>query len=106
MYRSIVDAQLGARPDGFTVGRLQEVADQITAYYREHSLILAQAFVPVQAIEDGVVKIQVMEGLLGRVVIEGNEMYATAILEHPFDSLIGKPVTKAAIRIGLVDGVR
>ncbi len=100
--QSIVDAKIGERPDGFTVGRLQEVADQVTAYYREHSLILAQAFVPVQAVEDGVVKIQVMEGLLGRVVTEGNEMYDAKILEHPFDSLIGKPVTKEAIESALL----
>jgi hemolysin activation/secretion protein len=100
--QAIVDAKIGGRPDGFTVGRLQEVADEVTTYYREHGLILAQAFVPVQAVEEGAVKIQVLEGLLGRVVTEGNEMYDAEILEHPFDSLVGKPVTKEAIESALL----
>lgn len=39
--KSIADAKLGERPDGFTVRCLQEVADDITKYYREHGLILA-----------------------------------------------------------------
>ena len=99
---AIVDGRLGERPDGFTVGRLQEVADEVTKYYREHGLILAQAFIPVQAVEGGEVKVQVMEGLLGRVVTEGNEMYATEILQLPFRRLIGKPVTKEAIETALL----
>ena len=99
---SIADAKLSERPDGFTVGRLQEVADQITKYYREHGLILAQAFIPVQAVESGVVKIQIMEGVLGRVVAEGNEMYKEETLQTPFRSLVGQPVTKEAIESALL----
>ena len=40
---ALVDARRQERPDGFTVGRLQELADEITAYYRERGLILAEA---------------------------------------------------------------
>ncbi len=100
--QALADARLGERADGFTVGRLQEVADEVTRYYREHGLILAQAFVPVQAVENGEVKIQVMEGLLGRVVTEGNEVYQAEILELPFRKLVGEPVTKEAIESALL----
>jgi hemolysin activation/secretion protein len=99
---TILSDRLSARPQGFTVGRLQEVADELTKYYREHGLILAQAFVPVQSVTDGEVKIQVMEGLLGRVVTEGNEMYAADILVLPFRSLVGQPVTKETIESALL----
>ena len=102
VVQSLVDAKLAERPDGFTVGRLQEVADTVTKYYRDHGLILAQAFVPVQAIEGGEVKIQVMEGLLGRVVTEGNKMYKPALLAMPFRKLVGQPVTKEAIESALL----
>ena len=61
------------RPDGFTVGHLQEVAVEVTRYYRSKGLILAQAFVPVQTVSDGVVEIEVMEGRLGEVLTEGTE---------------------------------
>lgn len=100
--QALVDARQSERPDGFTVGRLQEVADDVTRYYREHGLILAQAFVPVQAVDDGTVKIQVLEGLLGRVVTEGNELYKSEILQTPFRSLVGQPVTKEQIETALL----
>lgn len=100
--QALVDERLAARPDGFTVGRLQEVADELTKYYRDHGLILAQAFIPVQSVEDGAVRIQVMEGLLGRVVTEGNDMYAAEVLERPFAGLVGEPVTKEDIEAALL----
>lgn len=100
--QGILDQALAARADGFTVGRLQEVADEVTKYYREHGLILAQAFVPVQTVEDGAVRIQVMEGLLGRVVTEGNELYNADVLEAPFRSLLGQPITKDATESALL----
>ncbi len=45
--QALLDGKLSTQADGFTVGRLQEAADEVTHYYREHGLILAQAFVPV-----------------------------------------------------------
>ncbi len=85
------------RPQGFTIGQLQEVADAATRYYREKGLILAQAVVPVQTVQGGIVDIQIFEGRLGRVVAEGNRMYKTKRLQRPFASLIGKPVSKDEI---------
>ncbi|MEX2353121.1 MAG: POTRA domain-containing protein, partial [Gammaproteobacteria bacterium] len=66
---SILQQQAEARPEGFTVGQLQLAADQITLYYRNKGLILAQAVVPVQTVDDGVVDIQVFIGTLGRVIV-------------------------------------
>ena len=100
--QSLLDGALAARPEGFTVGRLQEVADAVTQYYREHGLIIAQAFVPVQEVADGSVTIQVMEGLLGQVLTEGNEMYKSQVLTHPLEPLVGQPVTKDAIESALL----
>ncbi|MCC6709106.1 MAG: ShlB/FhaC/HecB family hemolysin secretion/activation protein [Gammaproteobacteria bacterium] len=100
--QALVDAKLAERPDGFTVGRLQEVADAVTKYYRDRGLILAQAFVPVQSVDGGAVKIQIMEGLLGNVVTEGNKMYKPKVLSQPFTKLIGQPVTKESIESALL----
>ncbi len=100
--QALIDGKIGARADGFTVGRLQEVADEVTRYYREHGLILAQAFVPVQNVEGGVVKIQVLEGVLGRIVAEGNEMYQERVLQRPFKDLIGQPVTNKSAESALL----
>lgn len=101
--QALVDASIPAHPEGFTVGRLQEVADEVTAYYREHGLILAQAFVPVQEVGGGVVKIEVLEGVLGRVVAEGNEMYKEKVLQRPFKDLVGQPVTNETAEAALLE---
>jgi hemolysin activation/secretion protein len=100
--QSLLDSKLAERPDGFTLGRLQEVADELTRFYREHGMVLAQAFVPVQEVTDGVVEIEVMEGLLGRVVVEGNDLYSASILEGPFRPLLGQPVSKEAVESALL----
>jgi hemolysin activation/secretion protein len=83
-----------ARPDGFTVGHLQEVAVAVTRYYREKGLILAQAFVPVQTVDDGQVDIEIMEGRLGQVLTEGNEYFSSRLLTSPFEQVLDEPVTK------------
>jgi len=107
---ALLAEQRAARPEGFTVGHLQEVARALTQYYRSKGLILAQAFVPVQTVEDGAVTIEVMEGRLGDVVAEGNEYFGTGLLTDPFAGLLGEPVTKermeeVLLRLGDYDGL-
>ena len=103
---ALAERQRAERPDGFTVGRLQEVAAAVTQHYRNQGFILAQAFIPVQDVADGVVTIEVLEGKLGRVLAEGNKMYGTDLLEKPFDDLLGEPITKdqmEEVLLGLAD---
>ena len=87
---------------GFSIGELQEVADEVTRYYRSKGLILSTAVIPVQTITDGVVDIQVFIGRLGRVVAEGNKKYDLETLEKPFSKLIGQPVTQHEIEEALL----
>lgn len=99
---AIAQQQLAAHPEGLTVGRLQEIADDITKFYRAHGLILAQAFVPVQTVEGGRIRIQILEGALGRVMTEGQKIYKPEVLERPFAGLVGQPVTKEQIESALL----
>ncbi len=90
------------KPDGFTIGQMEETKDQVTQYYRERGLILAQAVLPVQTVSGGIVDLQVYEGILGRILAEGNESYSTEMLSKPFSHLIGKPVTKDEVEAALL----
>jgi hemolysin activation/secretion protein len=101
--QAIVDAKLAGQADGLTVGRIQEVADEVTRYYRTRGLILAQAYVPVQNVVGGAVQIQVLEGVLGRAVAEGQKVYSAQVLQRPFQDLVGKPVTNAAAESALLE---
>jgi hemolysin activation/secretion protein len=85
-----------------TIGQIQEVAAAVTEHYRGAGYILAQAFVPAQEVKDGVVFIEVLEGKLGTVVFQGNEMYRDAVLAAPFEELIDTPVTAAGIETAIL----
>lgn len=87
---------------GFSIGELQEVADEVTRYYRAKGLILSTAVIPVQTVATGIVDIQIFIGRLGRVIAESNESYSEKVLRMPFLDLIGKPVTQARIEAALL----
>ncbi|MGA7801931.1 MAG: ShlB/FhaC/HecB family hemolysin secretion/activation protein, partial [Gammaproteobacteria bacterium] len=100
--KALAARALGAHAAGFTIGQLQQVANDITRYYRKRGFILAQAFVPVQTVSKGIVLIRVLEGDLGGVVPEGNKMYSGYLLGWPFEDLVGKPVQKSQIDSALL----
>jgi len=100
---TILDTLLQEQPGrGFSIGELQEVADEVTRYYRTKGLILSTAVIPVQTITDGTVDIQVFIGKLGRVVAEGNRKFNLETLKKPFSKLIGQPVTQHEIEEALL----
>lgn len=90
------------RRAGMTIGQIQEVAAAVTERYRQAGFILAQAFIPAQEVDDGVVVIEVFEGNLGQVVFQGNEIYRDAVLAAPFDDLIDAPVTADGIETAIL----
>ena len=101
--QAILDAARATQPaQGFSINQLQEVARKVATYYDEHGYILAQAFVPAQKVADGVVVVQVLEGKLAKVRVEGNKRYPASTLERPFKSLIGAPVDKDSIESALL----
>ncbi|MFN3714778.1 MAG: ShlB/FhaC/HecB family hemolysin secretion/activation protein [Alcanivoracaceae bacterium] len=55
-----------------TFTRLLEATSRITRHYRDAGYIVARAYVPEQAIQNGEVRIAVLEGVLGAVRVEGN----------------------------------
>ncbi len=87
---------------GMTIGQIQEVAAAVTERYRSAGFILAQAIIPAQEVDDGVVIIEVFEGKLGAVVFQGNEMYRDAVLAAPFEDLIDAPVIASGIESAIL----
>ena len=57
---------------------------------------------PAQDVQNGVVTLQVVEGSLGAVEVEGNDMYASDIVATPFEQLLGQPVEEQAIQQALL----
>ena len=100
---TILDKLLQGQPErGFSIGELQEIADEVTRYYRAKGLILSTAVIPLQTVANGIVDVQVFIGRLGRVIAEGNEDYSEKVLRKPFLGLIGEPVTQKNIEAALL----
>lgn len=56
------------RPVG--LAQLEQLAQQVTNLYHSEGYFLAQAIVPAQKVSDGVVEITVLEGRLGKVLLQ------------------------------------
>jgi len=56
-----------------TLGDILDVADKIEAAYRAKGYLLVRAYVPPQRVRDGVFTINVVEGYLGNVMVQGGD---------------------------------
>ncbi len=90
------------KPEGFTVGQLQDAANQVTRLYRQNGVILAQAIVPRQKIDNGVVIIRILPGKLGQVSTINNENYSEQLMTRPFDDLVDQPVQASQVESALL----
>ena len=54
------------------IADLDEMVEEINALYRQRNFPTAKAILPAQKVEDGVVRIRLVEGRIGRVLVEGN----------------------------------
>jgi hemolysin activation/secretion protein len=96
--------ETGGTPEGrMTVGHMVKVSDEVTTFYRKQGYLVAKAFLPVQTIgNDALVHIQVIEGKVAEVVVEGAKSYSPNILRKPAASLIGNVPTRDEVESALL----
>lgn len=87
-------ADLAGRELGFA--DLQQAAARITAYYRERGYVLARAYLPHQEIDGGVVRIAVVEGRYGRIVLNNRSRVSDGALQQPLSALRPGAVVRGA----------
>ena len=68
-----------------TLAELRALAQKISDHYHRNGYFVAHAYLPQQDIKDGVVKIAVIEGVYGKVILN-NQTYLTT---HLADTLLG-----------------
>lgn len=82
---------------------LNQVAADITGYYRRHGYTLARAYVPAQIVTNGVVRIEIVEGRIGNVALSGNKRYDKAFLVERLPNIVtGQVVTTALLESDLL----
>ena len=70
----------GSEGKTLTLVDLNKLAATISEYYHSHGYSLAQAFIPPQKIENGAVKISIMEARYGKVVLDNHSRVKDPLL--------------------------
>jgi len=65
-----------------TFGALRQAAQKITGLYRSRGYLTSRAYIPPQRLEDGIVTIKIIEGNVGRIHVEGNKFFKSALYEE------------------------
>lgn len=81
-----------------TLAELYAEARELTRFYQSQGYPLASVNVPVQRVADGKVLLEVVEGRVGKIRIEGQRYYQSKALEAQFSELpTGEVLTSAAL---------
>ncbi|WP_428036901.1 ShlB/FhaC/HecB family hemolysin secretion/activation protein [Amphritea sp.] len=86
----------------FTLGRLQQLADNITNYYRSKGLVLATAYVPAQDVVNNTVELHLLMGEISEIEVSGDSSYDAETISRVFADQIGKPLNKSDIEASLL----
>jgi hemolysin activation/secretion protein len=78
---SVLQAQLAAYVNRkLTLAELYKAADQLTQFYQHHGYGVARVAVPQQQITNGVVRLEVVEGKIGKLTVSGNIRTRTGVI--------------------------
>lgn len=76
-YRKYIDKEI-------TFKDVNDIVEAIKAKYKEGGFLTTNVYIPEQQIMGGVVEIRVVEGKMGKLLIEGNKWFTKAIVEKYF----------------------
>jgi len=85
---TLIDAEtLTARVAPFenrelTLQEIKLAAEMITNEYRRQGYLIVYAFIPPQEIREGIVRISIVEGRLGDIVVSGNTRYSSSFIQR------------------------
>jgi hemolysin activation/secretion protein len=103
----------GFVPGGdFTLPQLRALAVRISDYYHRRGYILAQAYLPAQDVQGGVVTIDVIEGRYGAVAVQNKARIADRVPEgllrglDPGDLVANAPLERRLLLLSDIPGVR
>ena len=82
--------------------KLREAADQVTEEYHRRGLNFAKAYVPAQEIENGIIKITVVESKVGEIQVEGNKNYSANFIRRFLKGETGAALTGERLERGLL----
>lgn len=77
-----------------TLEELQKAADAVTRYYLDHGYLTSRAVLGDQRIENGIVHIQVIEGDLEKIEVQGNQRISQDVIRDRIQLAGKKPLNQ------------
>ncbi|MBU0469699.1 MAG: BamA/TamA family outer membrane protein [Candidatus Omnitrophica bacterium] len=74
------------RGESVSLQMLKNACQEITNAYKKKGFFLARAYLPEQEIKDGVFRIEIIEGNLGTVSVEGSQHYTQEFIRSHFSA--------------------
>ncbi|SCZ56128.1 ShlB/FhaC/HecB family hemolysin secretion/activation protein [Thiohalomonas denitrificans] len=65
-----------------TLREIYQVADRLTDFYQKEGYSLTTVTVPAQRMRDGILRLEVVEGRVGELVLRDNQLYSDAFLKR------------------------
>lgn len=99
---------LGSEQD---LNGLRAAAERLSDHYRHDGYLLARAYLPAQEIQDGLVRIRIVEGAYGQVLLNNTSRARDGVLApvldplHPGDAVHGRSLDQALLRLNDLPGV-
>ncbi|WP_404830598.1 MULTISPECIES: ShlB/FhaC/HecB family hemolysin secretion/activation protein [Stenotrophomonas maltophilia group] len=106
--QAVLDAYFARIAQGADVAvldfaQLQGAADAVTAAYRKAGFLVSVAYLPPQKLDaEGRIEVRVLEGRIGKVVVQGNQRYRSHTLSNVAERLRGQPLRQADIDSALL----
>lgn len=86
VYRDLLESYLNK---SMTQNQLKHLINEIIVYYREHDYPLVDVYLPEQDVTDGVLQIVVVESVLDKIEINGNEHFTSEYISSVMRSMPG-----------------
>jgi hemolysin activation/secretion protein len=83
---------ISCREQELNLQQIYEICETINREYAKRGYFLARAYPPPQTIEQGLLVIEILEGRLGEIILEGNRFYSDGFICGYFERLRGRPL--------------
>ncbi len=93
-----IDSLIAENKNKEMTGReMQRVVDRINRAYSREGYITSYAYIVPDRLPEGLLEIEVVEGKTGKIIIEGNKHFSTALLEKKISLKEGDPFNFATL---------
>ncbi len=79
-----------------------DLSNKITHYYRDQGYLLARAYIPAQEVENGVVRISILEGTVDNVIVENESQLSDRAFAAKELLPMNKPLKQADLERGIL----